>query len=100
MLEPMSKQSVALAGVLLLLATAAFAAVEPPASAPAPAAPSTAQATPPPSTLAGVLQGANKLLVAGKFEEAEVEFHRAEGMAGGACGECVLGLASVRGSEG
>jgi TonB family protein len=47
-----------------------------------------------------VLQGANQLLVAGKFAEAEAEFHRAEGLAGGPCGECALGLASVRASEG
>jgi TonB family protein len=46
-----------------------------------------------------VLQGANQLLVAGKFAEAEAEFHRAEGLAGGPCGECALGLASVRASE-
>ena len=47
-----------------------------------------------------VLKHANELLVAGKFEEAEGELHRAEALAGGPCGECTLGLATVRASEG
>jgi len=47
-----------------------------------------------------VLKHANELLEAGKFEEAEGELHRAEGLAAGPCGECALGLATVRASEG
>jgi TonB family protein len=47
-----------------------------------------------------VLKHANDLLEAGKFAEAEGELHRAEGLAGGPCGECALGIATVRASEG
>jgi len=70
-------------------------AADPP-PAPAPAAPS-APAQP---TRAEVLQGANKLLVEGKYAEAEAEFRRAEPLGAGLCGECSLGLAMVRASEG
>jgi TonB family protein len=47
-----------------------------------------------------VLAGADQLLEAGKFEEAEAEIRRAEGLPGGPCGECGLGLAMVSGSQG
>jgi TonB family protein len=68
------------------LASGSVAAAEPPAGQP-----------PKPSE---VLQHANELLVASKFAEAEAEFHRAETLAGGPCGECSLGIATVRASEG
>src|SRR4051812_6739390 len=51
-------------------------------------------------TSAEVLKHANELLVASKFSEAEEGFHRAETLAGGPCGECALGIATVRASEG
>ena len=47
-----------------------------------------------------VLQHANDLLAASKFAEAEAELHRAEALVGGPCGECALGIATVRASEG
>jgi len=84
-------------GVLLLSAASLFAA-EPPASPPA-AAPADASAPAPP-TRAEVLQGANKLLVEGKYAEAEAEFRRAEPLGAGLCGECSLGVAMIRASEG
>jgi TonB family protein len=61
------------------------------------------QATAPPAaqpTRAEVLQESNKLLVAGKFAEAEAELRRAETLGSGLCGECGLGIAMVRASEG
>jgi len=79
----------ALLGTLLLLPGLA-AAAEPPS-------PPTAQ---PPQTPSEVLKHANELLTGNKFDEAETEFHRAETLAGGPCGECALGIATVRASEG
>jgi TonB family protein len=75
-------------GVLLALTPGLAAAAEPPAPA--------AQT----ETPAEVLKRANDLLVASKYSEAEAEFHRAETLAGGQCGECALGVATVRASEG
>ena len=79
--------------VLWIVALLAGLASGPGAAAEPPAAP--AQPTRP-----EVLQNANQLLVANKFAEAEAEFHRAESLAGGPCGECSLGIATVRASEG
>ena len=78
----------ALLGTLLLLPGLA-AAAEPPA-------PAAAQSQVP----SEVLKHANDLLVENKFDEAETEFHHAETLAGGPCGECALGIATVRASEG
>jgi tetratricopeptide (TPR) repeat protein len=50
-------------------------------------------------TLPQALQEANDKLAANKLAEAEAEFHRAEALAGGPCGECLLGLAMVRAAE-
>jgi|GEM_PF-1591711 len=82
-----------LLGVLLALTPDLATAAEPP---------SPAQAAPPAQTetSAEVLKRANELLVTNKFSEAEEEFHRAETLAGGQCGECALGVATVRASEG
>jgi len=82
----MNKQTRRLVTVLgvLLCGTAPLLAVEPPTAQP---------------TLAQLLQGADDKLAAGKFAEAEAEFHRAETLAGGPCGECLVGLAMVRASE-
>ncbi|HEX3525820.1 MAG TPA: TonB family protein [Thermoanaerobaculia bacterium] len=73
---------------ILLLPGLAFAA-EPPAPTPAQS-----------QTPSEVLKHANELLTGNKFDEAETEFHRAETLAGGPCGECALGIATVRASEG
>ena len=77
----------ALLGILLLPGLAA--AAEPPV-------PAAAQ----PQTPSEVLKHANELLTGSKFDEAETEFHRAETLSGGPCGECALGIATVRASEG
>jgi TonB family protein len=87
----MSKQTrrlaIALPLGLLLSGAAPLLAAEPPAPAAQP-------------TRAEVLQGANKMLVEGKYAEAEAEFRRAEPLGAGLCGECSLGLAMIRASEG
>lgn len=103
MLKGMNKQTRRLATALswgaLLLSSSSFAITDPPAPAAPPAAePGTPAAAQP--TRAEVLQGANKLLVEGKYAEAEAEFRRAEPLGDGLCGECALGLAMVRASEG
>jgi TonB family protein len=85
--------SAAFLGLLPGLAAAADPPI--PQAQPAPAAPAGQPAKP-----SEVLQHANELLMANKFVEAEAEFHRAETLAGGPCGECTLGLATVRASEG
>ncbi len=85
----------ALLGILLLPGLAA--AAEPPAPAQA------AQAATPaaqPEKPSEVLKHANELLTGNKFDEAETEFRRAETLSGGPCGECALGIATVRASEG
>jgi TonB family protein len=86
-----------LSAVLLGLLPGLAAAADPPISQaqPAPAAPAGQPAKP-----SEVLHHANELLTADKFAEAEAEFRRAETLAGGPCGECTLGLATVRASEG
>lgn len=86
-----------LSAVLLGLLPGLAAAQVPPSppAQPVPAAPAGQPAKP-----SEVLHHANELLMANKFAEAEAEFHRAETLAGGPCGECTLGLATVRASEG
>jgi TonB family protein len=84
-----------LAGLLPTLAVAQAPSSPAPPAQPAPAAPAGQ-----PAKLPEALQHANELLVANKFAEAEAEFRRAETLAGGPCGECMLGLATVRASEG
>src|SRR5262249_1898387 len=79
-----------LTAVFLLLLPLLAAAADPPAAQPAA----------PPQTPAEVLKHANELLVASKFSEAEAEYRRAESLSGAPCGECALGLATVRASEG
>ena len=79
-----------LTAVFLLLVPLLAAAAEPPAAQPA------AQ----PQTPAEILKHANELLMTSKLSEAEAEFHRAETLSGGSCGECALGLATARASEG
>jgi hypothetical protein len=76
---------------LLLVFAAPALIAQPPTSA----APSAA-----PPALAEALKGANKLLAEKKLGEAEAAFHGAESLAGGPCGECLLGLGSVRGFQG
>jgi TonB family protein len=85
----------------LIMATfgAPLAAAEPPAPPPVPA-PADTPAPAPQPTRAEVLQSANKMLVEGKYAEAEAEFRRAEPLGAGLCGECALGVAMVRASEG
>jgi TonB family protein len=89
--------------VVLLLGSVSFAAADPQApSVPPSAQPAPAErgvASPVQAPLPEVLQRADELFVAGKLKEAEAEFQRAAGLAGGPCGECILGLALVRGSE-
>src|SRR5262249_30259245 len=80
-----------LTAIFLLLLPLLAAAAEPPAAQP------TAQAQ---QTQAEVLKHANELLVASNFSEAEAEYRHAESLSGGPCGECALGLATVRASEG
>jgi len=102
MLKGMNKQTrrlvIALPLGALLLGSAPLLAAEPPPPPPAPAP--AAPPAPAQPTRAEVLQGANKLLVEGKYAEAEAEFRRAEPLGAGLCGECSLGLAMIRASEG
>ena len=86
----------AVLGILLLPGLAAAAEPPAPAQAAQPPAPPAAQ----PEKPSEVLKHANELLTGNKFDEAETEFRRAETLAGGPCGECALGIATVRASEG
>ena len=52
-------------------------------------------APPPNSPMAAPLSKAYKLLAQGKFQEARNELEQAQQLAGGPCGECLLGLAQV-----
>jgi tetratricopeptide (TPR) repeat protein len=91
--------SILLGTVVVLLPGLALA--QAPASPPSPSAqPAAAAPAEQPAKPSEVLQHANALLMANKFAEAEAEFRRAEALAGGPCGECTLGLATVRASEG
>jgi len=56
--------------------------------------------TAPGLTRAETLQRAEDLLTQSKFAEAEAEYQKAAALEGGPCGPCMLGVASVRASEG
>jgi TonB-like protein len=53
----------------------------------------------PPEALTAALSTAHKLLAEGKLQEARKELERAQTLAGGPCGECLLGIAHVQASE-
>ena len=57
------------------------------------------KAPPPQETLESVLQRAYRLISEGKFKPAQEELEKASALAGGPCGECLLGFSHVYAGE-